>query len=95
MLDLPVKGLGPVEIAVKIAGRVIRAVESSTRRLAPSPVEREGTVGRRASARPESAMEVDDDVKQLALQGKTVRAIQLLRVRTGHDRGGGGGDRPA
>lgn len=30
-------------------------------------------------------MEVDDDVKQLALQGKTVRAIQLLRERTGAD----------
>ena len=30
-------------------------------------------------------MEVDDDVRQLALQGKTVRAIQLLRERTGAD----------
>jgi hypothetical protein len=30
-------------------------------------------------------MEVDDDVNQLALQGKTVRAIQLLRERTGVD----------
>ena len=30
-------------------------------------------------------MEVDDDVKQLALQGKTIRAIQLLRERTGAD----------
>jgi hypothetical protein len=30
-------------------------------------------------------MEVDDDVKQLALQGKAVRAIQLLRERTGAD----------
>ena len=30
-------------------------------------------------------MEVDDDVRQLALQGKRVRAIQLLRERTGAD----------
>ena len=30
-------------------------------------------------------MEVDDDVKQLALQGKIIRAIQLLRERTGAD----------
>jgi hypothetical protein len=30
-------------------------------------------------------MEVDDNVKQLALQGKIIRAIQLLRERTGAD----------
>jgi hypothetical protein len=30
-------------------------------------------------------MEVDDDVSQMALQGKRVRAIQLLRERTGAD----------
>ena len=31
------------------------------------------------------SLEVDDDVRQLALQGKRVRAIQLLRERTGAD----------
>ena len=30
-------------------------------------------------------MEIDDDVRHLALQGKRVRAIQLLRERTGAD----------